>query len=410
MDIPAISNRAASLTAGTNRTAPTGELASARLEFPDTTVEVYSGPGALRLVPDLLEYLGIARPFLICGQHVRRLPQVVDLVDTGLFAGAYEEVEPDPSHTTVAQAGEQVRQVKADGLVAIGGGSSMDVGKAAAAEAVSPGWVADCERPGQPLEVPEGRLPVLAVPTTAGTGSEVTAFCVITLRGAQRKLALNHPYLLPRAAVLDPTLLTTVPRTVRVATGMDALTHAVESYVSKQATEMTRSRSLAAAAGVGAHLPEAAANPPASAALAGMQHAALLAGLAFSRTRLGVVHALALPLSAFFGVPHGAANAILLPHGMTFNLPAAAPWYGNLAHALTVKASGADAEGLPEQAVGRVQELARRIGAPLRMRDVGVDRAALPRMAAEAFRSPHLAVNPRPVEKADLIAIYEAAW
>jgi alcohol dehydrogenase class IV len=141
-----------------------------------------------------------------------------------------------------------------------------------------------------------------------------------------------------------------------------------------------------------------------------MQLAALVAGLAFARSRLGVVHALALPLSALFGVPHGMANAILLPYGMAYNLPAAREDMGNLGRALAVQSSGEDQEITPEQAVTAVRELAQRIGAPARMREVGVDRAAIPRMAQDAARSPHLGVNPREVQEGDLVAIYEEAW
>ena len=144
-------------------------------------------------------------------------------------------------------------------------------------------------------------------------------------------------------------------------------------------------------------------------AQAAMQRAAMIASLSFAHTRLGIVHAMALPLSALFGVPHGIANAILLPHGMRFNLPAAAAQYGNLAHAFLVQSSGGCEEVPPEAAVEAVEELARRIGAPTRMSQVGVDRAAIPRMAEDASRSAHLAVNPRQVEPGDLVAIYEAA-
>jgi alcohol dehydrogenase class IV len=382
---------------------------------------VYAGEGVLRELPALLAHLGLARPFLICGAQVRRLPPVVALVEAGLFAGVYDQVEPDPSDLTVARAGEAARRAGAEALVAIGGGSSLDAAKAVAAEAVQPGWIAGQDQPGRPTEVPAGVLSVIAVPTTAGTGSEVTPFSVITFTATHRKLVLNHPALLPQAALLDPTLLAGAPREARVAAGMDALTHAVESYLSKQATEATRARSLEAVRGIAAHLPGAAAETPEPADLAGMQRAALVAGLAFSRTRLGVVHALALPLSALFGVPHGGANAILLPHGMAYNLPAAEENMGNLARAWHVQSSGeecapAHQDGIPErracarQAVSAVQELARRIGAPARMRDVGVDRAAIPRLAQDAARSPHLAVNPRQVEAGDLARIYEEAW
>jgi len=387
-----------------------GDLSTLRLDFPDTPVGIFSAACALRRLPELLDELGLERPLLVCGPHVRRLAPVIGLVEAGLFATVYDEVEPDPSDTTVARAGELARETGADGLVAIGGGSSLDAAKAVAAEAVEPGWIVDRDQPGLPTEVPEGVLPLVAVPTTAGTGSEVTPFSVITFAATRRKLVLNHPALLPRAALLDPTLLATAPREARVAAGMDALTHAVESYLSKQATEETRARAGEAVAGVAAHLPGAAAQPPAEEDLGGMQLAALVAGLAFSRTRLGIVHALALPLSALFGVPHGVANAILLSHGMAFNLPVASADFGNLARALSVQSSGGQESLAPEAAVSAVEELARQIGAPARMRDVGVDREAIPRMAQDAARSPHLVVNPREVEAGDVVRIYEEAW
>jgi len=191
---------------------------------------------------------------------------------------------------------------------------------------------------------------------------------------------------------------------------MDALTHAVESYVSRLATAETQARAREAVGLIARHLPPAAGATPPLADLAAMQRAALLAGLAFARTRLGIVHALALPLSAWFGVPHGVANAILLPHGMEFNLPAAGELYRNLVPALIVKALSKQAESAPEDAVAAVRTLAAEIGAPRRMSEVGVPREALPGMAEEASRSAHLAVNPRPAEKADLLAIYEAAY
>lgn len=388
----------------------TDRLSAARLEFPDTEVEVYAGERSLGLIPALLEHLNLQRPFLVCGEHVGRLAPVRALQASALLTGAYKQVESDPSDTTVARAGELVRATGADSLIAIGGGSSLDAAKAIAAEAAVPGWIAACDQPGRPTEVPPGILPVIAVPTTAGTGSEVTPFSVITFTATERKLVLNNPALLPRAALLDPTLLASAPREVRVAAGMDALTHAAESYLSKQATEETRTRSLEAVIAIAAHLPGAVAEPPVAADLAEMQKAALIAGLAFSRARLGVVHALALPLSALFGVPHGVANAILLPHGLAHNLRAASHLMGNLSDALLVKSEGKEVHVSPEQVVEAVKELARRIGAPSRMRDVGVDREALHRMATQAAQSAHLAVNPRAVQPEDLIAIYEAAW
>ncbi len=380
------------------------------LDFADTTVEVYAAPEALHRLPELLEDLGWQRPMLVCGSRVRALPAVAELIATGCFAGVYSEVEPDPSDTTVAHAGRQAAELHADGVVAIGGGSSLDAAKAIAVEAAAPGWTARYGATGGPVALPPGGLPVVAVPTTAGTGSEVTPFSVITFSATQRKLVINDPGLLPRVAWLDPTLLGSAPREARVAAGMDALTHAVESYLSKQGTAATRARAEEAVVGIVRHLPGAAEEEPCPEDLAGMQLAALVAGLAFSRSRLGIVHALALPLSARFGVPHGVANALLLPHGLAYNLPAAREALGNLGRLFSVQSSDRDNLGRPERAVEGVVELARRVGAPARMREVGVPREAIPQMAEDALGSAHLAVNPRAAERADLVALYEAAW
>lgn len=382
-----------------------------RENFPDSPVEIVSGAGALAQVPLLLQELGASRTLVVCGQNVGRLPDAAKLVEknSDLFVGLFDQVEPDPSDSIIAAGGARAVELRADAILAIGGGSSLDAGKAIAAESVSPGWIATCDRPGQPTEVPEGILPLVAVPTTAGTGSEVTPFSVITFVGTQRKLVLSHPDLYPRIAVLDPNLLASAPRTARIAAGMDALTHAVESYLSKQATEQTQSRALEAVTAIAGHLRGAAAEDPPADDLRALQRAAMIAGLAFSRSRLGIVHAMALPLSALFGVPHGTANAILLPYGMAYNRPAAPEAFTNLAAALGVKVSGTQAD-LGEEAVQAVRELAHEIGAPERMREVGVERSAIPRMAQEAIKSAHIAVNPRPVELSDLIAVYQEAF
>ena len=385
-------------------------LQAAREAFAETSVQVYSGAGLLSRLSEVMGDLGIHRPLLVCGQQVSRLPAASALREAGILVGVFDRVEPDPSDRTVVAGGALARGLAADGIVAIGGGSSLDAAKAIAAEAVSAGWIGGCDLPGQPTEIPAGALPVVAVPTTAGTGSEVTPFAVITFTATRRKVVLNHPALLPQVALLDPTLLSSAPREARVAAGMDALTHAVESYVSRLATAETQARAREAVELIARHLPLAAGATPPLKDLAGMQRAALLAGLAFARTRLGIVHALALPLSALFGVPHGAANAVLLPHGMEFNLPAASHLYANLVPALIVNASNKHREGDPKDAVAAVRALAAEIRAPQRMREVGVPRAALPEMTEEAARSAHLAVNPRPAEKADLLAIYEAAY
>ncbi|MBC7289414.1 MAG: iron-containing alcohol dehydrogenase [Armatimonadetes bacterium] len=344
---------------------------------------------------------------VVCGPRAARQQWMQELVAAaGRPVEVFSEVEPDPSDATVAAAGRRAAEAGARILVAVGGGSSIDASKAAAVEAVAPGWIFAQDRPGQATQITADPLPVVAVPTTAGTGSEVTPFSVITFSESRRKLVLNHPRLFPRAAILDPALLVTAPRHVRVAAGMDALTHAVESFTSTQATDRSRARAWAAMAQLYAHLEAACNEPPSRAGLWRLQWAAMIAGLAFAHSRLGIVHAMALPLSALFGVPHGVANAILLPYGMRFNAPAAVRYYSEVARAFGIEAAPEEAAAKAAEAV---RSLAVRLGAPLSMSEVGVPEAAIERMAADAICSAHIRVNPRPIELADLVAVYRQA-
>jgi alcohol dehydrogenase len=379
---------------------------------PGVPTTIVARNGASRAVWDYVAELGAVRPLLVCGRHVQAvgmLEPILAAQPRGVDASTYAEVEPDPSDLTVTKAGEVAALTGADIVIGIGGGSSIDGAKAVAAEALDRGWISRQAVPGRPTDIPRGALPLIAVPTTAGTGSEVTPFSVITFAATERKLVLNHPDLQPRAALLDPELLTTAPRDVRVAAGMDALTHAVESYVSRQATGATREFSLQAIELIAPHLRPAAAHASDAEAQAAMQIAAAVAGLAFCKTRLGIVHAMALPLSAIFHVPHGAANAILLPHGMAFNAPAVPDEYAQIAQALGEQAAGQTRAEAGALAVEAVRRLAHDIGAPSRMAEVGVRPEAIERMAADAVQSAHIATNPRPVALEDILRIYRQA-
>ncbi len=382
-------------------------------KLPGNPVEVISGPGALAQIFTYTDKLGCHRVLVVCGKNVSQLPQVAELSEAapaGITVEVFDQVEPEPSDHTMAAGGEYARSRGADVIVAIGGGSSMDAGKAIAAEAGQEGWIFSQERPVEPTRVPQTVLPLIAVPTTAGTGSEVTPFSVITFTETHRKLVLNHEAFYPKYAVLDPTLLTSTPRVAQVAAGMDALTHAVESYISKEATGPSRKQARETIKLIARHFRAAIATPGDLEAQAGMQRAAMMAGLAFSVSRLGIVHAMALPLSALFGVPHGVANAILLPFGMEFNRPAAMPEFANIAAAMGVLDDEQSIESASRQAVAAVRELAQNVGALRRMSEVGVDKSAIGRMAADAIESPHISRNPRTVCIRDIVGIYERAY
>lgn len=384
-----------------------------RRRFEGNPVEVVSGTAASASLWDLVAELTAAAadgpPLVVCGRSVGGQGWFRELVAKAPAGTAvFDEVEPDPTDETVRRAGEAARAEGCGAIVGIGGGSSMDASKAVAVEAAAPGWIASQDRPGQPAEVEVGPLPAVAVPTTAGTGAEVTGAAVITFAASHHKLALRHAKLYARLAVLDPTLLATAPRAARVAAGLDALTHAVESYVSRAGDDLSRGWAYEAVEALVASLPAACAEPPEGAALARAQWAATLAGVALARSKLGIVHALALPLSALFGVPHGVANAILLPYGMRFNAAAAPEVYAALAPALG--AEGGDVAELAAEAAAQVRKFGLVLGSPRTLAEVGVDLAAVPEMAAQAAKSAHMAINPRPASEADLAGLYEQAY
>ena len=384
------------------------------MTFPDDDipVTVLAGAAAVGEVYGLLMELGVSRATVVCGQRVASLDLLRSLVrgaPDGLSISVYDLVEPDPSDTTCARGAEAARAAGAQAIIGLGGGSSMDAAKAIAAEVVRPGWTAAQERPGEPTQIDFTPLPLLLVPTTAGTASEVTPFSVITYTKTKRKLVLGHPALYARYALLDPQLLGTCSDTVRVAAGMDALTHAIESCVSRQATDQTRRRSLESIGLVAPNLPRVVDNVGDMDAQEHLQRGAMIAGLAFSKSRLGIVHAMALPLSALFGVPHGVANAVLLPHGMAFNVLSDLEGFAAIAAAMGIDTASLDTEEAARSAVDAVEALATRVGAPRRMSEVGVDESAIPRMAEDAMPSAHIACNPRQITMDDLIRVYEMA-
>ncbi len=309
----------------------------------------------------------------------------------------FDAVEADPSRATLMAAVAAGRG--ASGVVGFGGGSSLDVAKLAAlllgsGEDLDAAWgVGQARGP---------RLPLVLVPTTAGTGSEVTPVAIITV-GEGEKRGVSSPLLLPDLAILDPDLTLGLPPAITAATGLDAMVHAIEAYTSRSPNANPLSRALACEALrlLGANIERAVTDGADRAARAAMLLGAMLAGQAFANAPVAAVHALAYPIGGLFHVPHGLSNALVLPHVLRFNAPEAAAEYAALApHAGT----GADL-------AGGLAALSARLGLPQRLRDVGVAAQDLPRCAAEAMKQTRLLVNnPRPVTEADARAIYEAAW
>jgi alcohol dehydrogenase class IV len=324
----------------------------------------------------------------------------------------FDAVEADPSRATLMAAVEAGRGCT--GVVGFGGGSPMDVAKLAAlllgsGEDLDGAWgVGNAAGP---------RLPLVLVPTTAGTGSEVTPVAIITVEGGEKR-GVSSPVILPDLALLDPDLTLGLPGPITAATGIDAMVHAIEAYTSRSPNANPVSRALAVEALklLGANIEAAVADGVAGgtnrAARSAMLIGSMLAGQAFANAPVAAVHALAYPIGGLFHVPHGLSNALVLPHVMRFNAAAAAVEYAVLApHVFPDIDAGQGAQGAAADFAGRLADLSARLGLPQRLREVGVGRDDLGRCAAAAMLQTRLLVNnPREVGEADARAIYEAAW
>lgn len=330
---------------------------------------------------------------------VRRVLQ--SLETAGLAHSLFARVEANPAVQTVGRALAAYQENQCDALLAVGGGSPMDVAKATGLLATNGGDIRAYEGSGK---VSRPLPPLVAVPTTAGTGSEVTFFTVITDPDRQFKMPIISPLLAPRLALLDPDLVAGLPPALVAATGMDALTHAIESYLSRMSHAFSEAQALRAIELIGANFSAAVAGD--RAARGEMLYASTLAGMAFNSTRLGVCHAMAHPLGGLCGLPHGLANAILLPYTMTYNLQYARPRLARIALALGANPGDLSENEAAEAAVQAVRRLAATAGIPPRLSLAGVTESSIPRMAADAITSGNIAVNPRPTLVDDVIALY----
>jgi len=370
---------------------------------------LFYGVGSLEDLTKAIAEEQWGRVLVMAGPRVSKTECFQELLDHLRKAQAqvqvFDEVEPDPHAETVERAGRVAVEMRAQCVLGYGGGSNIDAAKAVAVLATNGGRARD--HVGRP-RYGAPPLPVAAVPTTAGTASEVTYFSVITDVERQEKFVLASSQIAPRLAALDPRVLTSAPRAVLAAAGLDALTHAIESYVSLEATPVTKPLALEAARLIAANLRRLCEDPQDLDAGMGTLLGSNLAGWAFNHSHLGAAHALALPPGARFGVPHGVANAILLPVVMEYNCASAASAYAPLAEAFGV--SGGDDAERAAAVVRAVRDLRAEVGLPQRLSEVGVAEEALEAMSQDASKSRHIERNPRKIEPGDLLALYRQAF
>lgn len=317
----------------------------------------------------------------------------------------YDEVIPNPTIECVEKAFAKYQANGCDCLLAIGGGSSMDTTKATGVLATNPGKITDYEGVGK---VKNPLPPFIAIPTTCGTGAEVTYFAVITDTARKFKMAVASPLEVPAVSLIDPLLLVNLPGHIVAATGMDALTHAIESYTNLNAQPISDALDLQAIKMISENLRPAVANGNLE-AIYNMVLASTIAGMGFTNTRLTIVHAMSHTLGGHANVPHGVANAILLPYVMEWNLIGNAKRFADVARAMGEDTTGLTDMEAAELAVEAVRSLSLDIGIPQTMREVGITEEMIPALADDSMLSGNVALNPRRVKKEDIVAIFKNA-
>lgn len=369
------------------------------------------GNGSRRSVGDVLRSSGVNHCLVVTDPGVRVIDGFADIMDAlgeaGVSASVFDGVVPNPTYENVRAAMEVGTSRQVQAVVGVGGGSALDVAKVAAALMTNPGG------PGDYVGYEKFRnppMPVVAVPTTAGTGSEVTQWAVLTDMTARRKLAFGGRYVLAAVAVVDPELTHSLPAHLTAQTGMDALTHAVEALVATNASPLTDAIALGAIRQLCQWLSIAYAVPGNAEARERVMWGQMAAGLAFSNAAVGAVHALAHQLGALYDLPHGLANAILLPYVLEFNLLAAQEKLALAAAQTGVDLPGSSPLRAGSAFVGFVRNLCGMLGIPGCLREVGVQEPDIPRLAAMAEVDLAVRFNPRPLSRDALEALYRRAF
>ena len=370
--------------------------------------EIVTGAGCFGELGRLARRLG-SRALIIGSPGRRELLEraATLLAGSGIEPSIWAEVQGEPTITAVEDARARARDAEAELIVGIGGGSALDTAKAAAGLAHQPGAVAEYHT-GRKLE-PGRNLPFIAVPTTAGTGAEVTRNAVLIDPARGVKESIRDDSWFPALALVDPELTLSLPPAITACTGADALCQAIESCVSTGAGPLTDPLATEAIRRIGRSLARAVEQGKDLAARTDMLYGSLLAGIAMTNARLGAVHGLAHPLGARYGIPHGTVCGLLLPHVMAYNLPCAAEKYACVSGLLGLDVSGLTTAAAAEQGVAHVRELLGRVGIPSHLAHYGVTEDAFDALAAEALAQSSLHFNPRPLQAEDVRAILAAA-
>lgn len=371
----------------------------------------YFGPGARKNLPEIIGRLGARKALVVTDPGLIKFgvtALVTDVLDgAGIAYEVFSDVKPNPTVTNVRQGIDAYHKSGADFMIAVGGGSAIDTAKAIGIVVNNPEF-ADIVSLEGCAPTKHKSVPVIALPTTAGTAAETTINYVIIDEAKQKKMVCVDPNDIPAVAVIDSELMYSLPRSLTAATGMDALTHAIEGYITKGAWAMSDMFEIEAIRMIARHLPVAVEHPSDVEARDGMAVAQYIAGMAFSNVGLGLVHGMAHPMGSLFDVPHGVANALLLPTVMEYNMPACLDKYPEIARAMGVDTDGMTREEASQAACRAVRDLAVRVGIPQHLTELGITKNDIPALSRQAIEDVCTPGNPRDVDLATIEALYTA--
>lgn len=369
----------------------------------------YHGSGAINAIPDEIKGRGLSKILVASDPDLVKFgvtQKVTDILDkAGIDYKLYSDIKPNPTIENVQSGVEVYKEYGADGIVAIGGGSSMDTAKAIGIIVNNPKF-ADVRSLEGVAPTKCKSVPIIAVPTTAGTAAEVTINYVITDSEKNRKMVCVDVHDIPVVAVVDPDMMSTMPKGLTAATGMDALTHAIEGYITKGAWELSDMFHLKAIEVISRSLRDAVNNTKEG--REGMALGQYIAGMGFSNVGLGIVHSMAHPLGALYDTPHGVANAIILPTVMEYNAPATGDKYKYIAKAMGVEGvEEMDVEEYRKAAIDAVKQLSEDVGIPADLKEI-VKPEDIPFLAQSAYDDACRPGNPRDTSVEEITELYKS--
>lgn len=368
------------------------------------------GQHSVKDAMDFIAERGFKRALIVTDRGLSglKIPAALcrELTQRGVGSIVYDETHPNPTTANVEAGLALLRQNECDCVISLGGGSPHDCAKGIALVAANGGDIRDYEGLDQ-SKLPQ--LPMVAINTTAGTASEMTRFCIITDEKRLIKMAIVDKHVTPLMSVNDPALMMGMPPSLTAATGMDALTHAIEAYVSTAATPITDACALKAISMIAQALPMAVEHGDNESAREAMAWAQFMAGMAFNNASLGYVHAMAHQLGGFYDLPHGVCNAVLLPHVQSFNSKVAAERLRDCAGAMGVPVKGMDAEQGAQACIDAIKALAARVKIPAGLSELGVKEDDIPVLATNALKDACGLTNPVQATHEEIMGIFRSA-